>query len=194
MQHLWKAGMVAAVAAVAVALAPAALAAGPPPDKGRGPGPEAGWKVTRLDDSGRVLDVRSGTGPAPARDEVGVTSLSGCNSVDVWRNSYTALGTLAYRFHQVKHWCWSFPRITSVSVGTYVSDRTFTYYYRGIVGQHDFFYPLWSGDGGRGGHDSMRQAAFENCVLTYGCIKAEYPLVQIWVNGDGWWFYYTAMH
>lgn len=189
-------GIARRAAAVGAALAAAALVAGPAAadpgnGKGRSPGPDAGWTATTFDEGGSVLSVRRGTGPAPGRDEVGIASLGGCRSVDAWRNSYTTLGQLAYRFHQVKHWCWSFPTITSVDVGTYISDRAFTYLYRGVVGAHDYFYPLW--DSPRGGHYSFRQGQVDNCLLHYGCFKTEYPSVTIWINADGWWMYLTGM-
>jgi len=187
--RFWKVALLALAAALAL---PTAALADPGKGQGRGPGPDAGWKLTTYDEEGRALEVRSGNGPAPARGEISAMSLSGCNSVDAWRNGYSALGTLVWRFHQVKHWCWSYTRITSVSVGHYVSHLAFTHHFAGIVGQHDFFYSVFPNDGGRGGHDSMRQGRIDNCPLKFGCIGSEYPLVRIWVNGDGWWWYYTT--
>lgn len=64
---------------------------------------------------------------------VAPASASGCLSVDAWRNKYTLLGFLAYRWHQTKYFCWSGGAVNSVSVGYYVSDNDGTNYFRGLL-------------------------------------------------------------
>jgi hypothetical protein len=184
----WRTGAVVAAALVGLFALPGVAAADPGNGKGRGPNvPDVEWTMTTYGEDGEVVSVRKGTGPAPSRDEVRVASLSGCRQVDVAQTGRTALGLVAYRYHQVKHWCWSFPHITSVGVGSYISNVTLNYYFRGDVGSWEYFYPLWGS--GRGGHYSFRQGMVENCIFRYGCIKTEYPWVEIYINADGWWLH-----
>lgn len=176
-----------AVLTIVVALAAAlpAAAADTPPGRVKTPSQPAenGYVFTLEDAAGTVLGSRSASGPL-GRVDFELTSASGCATVDAWRTKYTLLGFVAYRFHQTKQWCWSYPRITSVNVGTYMSDVDPNYILRGVSG-YGWFY-TWAGSG-EGGHYSYRQAQVENCVLGYGCLGTTYPWVEIWVNGNGAW-------
>lgn len=44
----------------------------------------------------------------------------------------------------------------------------------------------------RGGHYSIRQAIFENCIPLVGCWVSKYPYVKIWVTALGGWSYETG--
>jgi hypothetical protein len=111
---------------------------------------------------------------------------SGCRTVDWYESGHSGFGNLLYRFHQVKHWCWDYPHIGNVSIGTYMSDvDTCCIVYRGIVAAYGWYY-AWRNDT-HGGHYSRRQAQVDNCIVRYGCLWSAYPWVDIWVNGNGAW-------
>ena len=114
-------------------------------------------------------------------------SASGCLSVDAWRNKYTLLGFLAYRWHQTKYFCWSGGAVNSVTIGSYVSDNDGTNYYRGLLSS-DHWYFSWNGNS-HGGHYSIRQAIMENCVPVFGCLSTSNPWVKIWAYANGTWSY-----
>lgn len=177
--------LAASTIVLALAAALPAAAADAPPGRAKTPPPPAenGYVFTLEDAAGTVLGSRSASGPL-GRVGFELTSAAGCATVDAWRTKYTLLGFVAYKFHQTKHWCWSYPRITSVDVGAYMSDVDPNYILRGVSG-YGWFY-TWAGSG-QGGHYSYRQAQVENCVLHYGCLGTAYPWVEIWVNGNGAW-------
>ena len=118
-------------------------------------------------------------------------SAAGCRSVDVARIGRSALGFVVYKFHQVKRWCWSYPRVTSVRTSTYVSNVDPNWDYRGVIASRGFFYRWCCGDG-RSGHYTFRQGRFDNCIPWIGCIRREYPWVKIWVRANGTWSYDTG--
>lgn len=173
-------GVVAATLAV-----PAFAGNETPPGQAKKQEPASGYTVTYRDSAGNTVASRSGIGLQIDPGGGG----SGCASVDAWRRGSTLFGATAYVFHQVKHWCWSYPRVTSISVGTYVSDVDPNYIVRGTWGHGWYF--SWNGSGS-GGHYSYRQARIENCVLHYGCIRNEYPWVEIRTYGNGGWSYNTG--
>lgn len=179
--------------ALAAVLAPASVASAAPPQEPPGQAkktaPATGYTVTIEDADGNVLSTEEGVGAGGeqrALEPLSTAAASGCVRVDAWVRSSTLFGFTAYRFHQVKHWCWSYPHITSVNVGTYFSDVDPNYHVRGTWG-HGWYY-TWRGSS-RGGHYSFRQAHVENCVFHYGCIGTQYPWVEVWVNGNGAWAY-----
>lgn len=150
--------------------------------------PEGGVTVSVFTAEGVLLGTETaiaayGTEP----DVVAPASASGCLSVDAWRNKYTLLGFLAYRWHQTKYFCWSGGAVNSVTVGSYVSHNDGTNYYRGLLSQ-DSWYFSWSGNS-RGGHYSIRQAIMENCVPVLGCLSTSYPYVKIGTYANGNWTY-----
>jgi hypothetical protein len=115
----------------------------------------------------------------------GCCSPSGCDLVDAWRNHYSLLGFLVWRFHQLKYWCWTYPRIHtgSLSIGSKFTnvdsqqvvnwdDHGYGYYYQ------------WAGSP-YGGHFSDRNGSVSNCVFRIGCLSTSYPYVDIWINGNG---------
>jgi hypothetical protein len=111
-------------------------------------------------------------------------SWSGCDTVDWYESGHSALGNLIYRFHQVKHWCWTYPRITYLTIGTYVSNLCNQCEYRGVVGSAGWYYS-WSGSA-YGGHYSFREGEMQGCIWGY-CWWTSYPWTKIWVNGNGAW-------
>lgn len=178
----------AALAAASTAAGAAAADGAPGGERKQEVLPTSGYTVTVEDAAGVVLDRRSGTG-RPSRFDPG-SGGSGCATVDAWRRSSTLFGNTAYVFHQVKHWCWTYPNVTSVSVGTYFSSVDPNYLIGGTWG-HGWHFS--SAGSATGGHYSFRQARVDNCVFHYGCIRTEYPWVEIWVNSSGGWSYNTGL-
>ena len=119
-------------------------------------------------------------------------ALAGCRTVDAARIGRSAFGFVVYKFHQVKRWCWSNPRVTSVRTSTYVSHVDPNWDYKGVIGAKGDFYRWCCGDA-RSGHYTFRQARFDNCIPWIGCIRREYPWVRIWVRGNGTWSYDTGL-
>jgi hypothetical protein len=141
-----------------------------------------------------VLPGQAGAADAGGQDARGVvatTSAAGCRTVDIPKVGYDIFGFVVYKFHQVKRWCWSYPRITSVRTSTYVSNVDPNWDYRGVIASRGFFYRSCCGDG-RSGHYTFRQGRFDNCIPWIGCIRREYPWVKIWVRGNGTWSYDTG--
>jgi hypothetical protein len=116
---------------------------------------------------------------------------AGCRRVDVARVGRSLLGFVVYKFHQVKRWCWDFPRITYKRVYAYVSDVDPYMHYAGVVSRVGYFY-RWCCSTAYSGHYSLRVAKFQNCVPWIGCIRTEYPWVKIWVRAGGSYAYATG--
>jgi hypothetical protein len=139
-------------------------------------------------------------GPARAADpgvEVRVSgskagALAGCRRVDVAKTGRDIFGFVVYRFHQVKRWCWVYPRITHRYVSTYVSDVDPNMEYGGLVGVNGYFY-RWCCGSASSGHYSYRQGRFDNCILWFPCSRREYPWVKIWAHGNGSYSYATGL-
>jgi hypothetical protein len=112
------------------------------------------------------------------------TLSAGCRTVDVARVGRDIFGFVVYKFHQVKRWCWTFPRITSRSVYTYVSDVDPNMEYRGVVAAYGNYY-TWCCSTGSSGHLSYRQGKFDNCIWWFPCTRREYPWVKIYAHADG---------
>jgi hypothetical protein len=123
---------------------------------------------------------------------VAAASAQGCRTVDIARVGRDIFGFVVYKFHQVKRWCWDFPRVTSVSVHTHVSDVDPNMDYDGIVALNSSFY-TWCCRTGRSGHYSMRQGKFRNCILWFPCTRVEYPWVKIWAHADGSYSWKTGI-
>jgi hypothetical protein len=193
-----------AVSALAtLCLSGASALAGPSPAT-TPPAPQAtwkdsGWTWTHTDTAGNVLWTRSGTAAerpafasgAPddaatadgqAVPEAGA-SASGCNAVDETLTWSSLISTLAVFHHRV-YWCWSYPRITGVSVSCYSTNVDQLVTNLGCGGSGNYY--TWSGSP-QGGHYSFRQGAYKNCVPRLGCLAAAYPWIRIWVNGNGAW-------
>lgn len=119
-------------------------------------------------------------------------SASGCRTVDIARTGKDIFGFVVYRFHQVKSWCWSYPRITSKSIYTYVSDVDPNMDYAGIVAAQGNYF-TWCCGNASSGHYSLRQGKFKNCILWFPCSRTEYPWVRIWAHGDGSYRWATGL-
>ena len=140
----------------------------------------AGTTVTSEGGAGAALPT---SGPAP----LACCSSSGCDTVDAYVTKKDWLGVqVVWRYHQVKHWCWSYPRITTLSVGARFSDVDWS---SAVINFYDNgygWYYTWAGSPA-GGHYSYRQGSVSNCILRVGCISTSYPQIEIWVNGNGAW-------
>jgi hypothetical protein len=130
--------------------------------------------------------VDAGEGGAAA------ASASGCRTVDIPKVGRDIFGFVVYKFHQVKRWCWTFPRVTSVTVYTYVSDVDPNMDYEGIVAASSQFY-TWCCGTRTSGHYSLRQGKFKNCILWFPCTRTEYPWVKIWAHSDGSYAWATGL-
>lgn len=113
------------------------------------------------------------------------TAYSGCRYFDAYANGYTALGILAYRFHQRMSYCYNGSTVTSVfNRYVYMSNTDGFHFYRGLI-TNSYNKPPTSKV------TSTTQGTVENCIFKYGCISVEYPYVQIRAYGSGS-AYYTA--
>ena len=134
---------------------------------------------------------------AEADVEVEVTSsaeasyLKGCRTVDVAKTQRSILGFVVYRFHQVKKWCWNYPRILSRTVWTYVDQVDPNMSYDGVVATVGYYYGWVTGVPGSG-HYSFREGKFQNCVVWVGCLGTYYPWVKIWARSNGSYSYATG--
>jgi hypothetical protein len=126
------------------------------------------------------------------RDSLGrTTSTYYCRTVSVARVHRTFLGFVAFKFWQRKRWCWSYPRILSKEVTTYVTDVDPNYQYGGVVSSWGSWY-MWCCGTAYSGHSSFRQARFTNCVLKIGCVGEYYPWVRINSRANGSFVYATG--
>jgi hypothetical protein len=127
-----------------------------------------------------------------ATADEGCSSWYGCRRVDVARVRRSLLGlAVVFKFWHWKRWCWDYPRVWGVAMGTYVTNVDANMYYRGGVNawaHHD----TWCCFSGTSGHLSFRQGRFDNCILKYGCIGTYYPWVRIHAHGDGSYHYRTG--
>lgn len=117
--------------------------------------------------------------------------LHGCRTVDVAKTGRSILGFVVYRFHQVKHWCWHYPRITSRTAWVYVDKVDPNMNYEGVVSSVGYYYAWINGVPGSG-HYSFREGKFQNCVLWIGCLGTYYPWVKIWTRANGTYSYATG--
>lgn len=140
----------------------------------------------------KVKVVRGPVAQMVKRDSLGRTiSTYYCRTVSVARVHRTFLGFVAFKFWQRKRWCWSYPRILSREVSTYVTDVDPNYQYVGVVSSWGAWY-IWCCGTQYSGHISFRQARFTNCVLRIGCVGEYYPWVRINSRADGSYVYATG--
>ncbi len=141
--------------------------------------------ATRVDPGSDLAAAAAGSTPAPVRRLSACCSTSGSDTVQFTVTKYTLLGNVAWRFYQVDHWCWQYPNITCVTVGSGFSNvdsqQTVKYGDQGYG-----WYYTWSG-GPFGGHFAHREGNVANCIFKYGCISTSYPYVDMWLNGNGAW-------
>ncbi len=132
----------------------------------------------------RVLLLDEEVVEEPLTRYVSADSSYSCRTVRIAKTHRTLLGFVAFRFWQRKHWCWDYPRILSVDVGTYVTDVDSNYQYKGIVSAWGNWY-TWCCSTSSSGHVSYRQGRFDNCVFKLGCVGTYYPWVKINAHADG---------
>jgi hypothetical protein len=125
-------------------------------------------------------------GLAPTQRRLaGCCSSGGSDTVQFTVTKYTLLGNVAWRYYQVDHWCWQYPNITCLSIGsgfTNVDGQQSVNY-----GDHGYgWYYTWAG-GSSGGHYAHRDGSVSNCIFKWGCISTSYPYVDMWLNGNGAW-------
>lgn len=116
---------------------------------------------------------------------------SGCQAVSVARVGRSLLGFVTYKFWQQKNWCWTYPRVTGALSQAWVTDVDPNYRFNGIISSWGDFYS-WCCGVWNSGHQSFRQGAFQNCILTFGCVRTEYPWVIIRGHSDGGFSYDTG--
>jgi hypothetical protein len=149
---------------------------------------EGGVTVTRFAKDGTVIDLKTLTlSYGSVSDTMVAASASGCLSVDAWKNQYTTLGFLAFRWHQTKYFCWSNGSVYGVQIGSNLSNVDPMFAYRSLHNS-DAWYFSWNGKS-HGAHYSMRQAHVENCLPVVGCVGSYYPWVKIRTYANGTWTY-----
>ncbi|HZR95670.1 MAG TPA: hypothetical protein VFA56_08240 [Gaiellaceae bacterium] len=145
---------------------------------------------TAASDVGHATALDAGTVPAavtPTRRLQACCSSSGSDTVDFTVTQRTNFGlTVAWRYHQVDHWCWTYPRITCLSIGAgfYDVDGTSSSVNYGDSGYG--WYYTWAGSA-TGGHFAHRSGSVSNCIFKVGCLGTSYPYVDMWLNGNGAW-------
>jgi hypothetical protein len=112
-------------------------------------------------------------------------SSSGSDTVAIAVTKRTLLGFVAWRYHQVDHWCWSYPSITCMSAGAGFYDVDSQQKVNYDNNGYGWYYG-WAGSG-TGGHYAYRSGSISNCVLKWGCLSTSYPYAEIWLNGNGAW-------
>jgi hypothetical protein len=136
------------------------------------------------------LDPGSNLALAPDKAVRGLAaccSSGGSDTVEYTVTQRTTLfGLVAWRYRQTVHWCWSYPRITCLSIGAgfYDVDGSSSSVNSGNDGYG--WYYAWAGSD-TGGHFSHRQGSVSNCIFRVGCIGTSYPSVDMWINGNGAW-------
>ena len=73
--------------------------------------------------SAAVAGVETIADAAPARRLAACCSAGGSDTVSFEVTKRSWLGFVAWRYHQVDHWCWSYPRITCLSIGGLLRRR-----------------------------------------------------------------------
>ncbi len=140
--------------------------------------------ATRVDPGSNLTAAAGLSGPT-ARRLAGCCSSSGSDTVSFTVTKRTLFGFVAWRYNQVDHWCWSYPNITCLSIGSgfYDLDGQETVNYA----DHGYgWYYTWAG-GAFGGHYAHRDGSVSNCIFRWGCIQTQYPYVDMWLNGNGAW-------
>lgn len=196
------------VAALAL-LVPAAASARPPvpvpdPQPVTGtwaPGVEISYTETVRDAAGQIVSQTHRDGipagatfgtastagsnaPSPRR-LAGCCSSSGSDTVSFEVTKRSWLGFVAWRYHQVDHWCWSYPQITCLTIGAGFYDLDGFSSVNWSDNGYGWYYG-WAGSA-TGGHYAFRQGSVSNCILKYGCVSTSYPYVEMWLNGNGAW-------
>lgn len=150
-------------------------------------------EAAKLRSTGLDRKAERDAAPASVRMPASVRRIasSGCRSVSVARVGRSLFGFVTYKFWQQKDWCWTYPRVTGALSYVYLTDVDANWRWRGITSSWGDFYS-WCCSTWNSGHQSFRQGFMENCVLAYGCIRAEYPWVLVRGHSDGSFSYDTG--
>jgi hypothetical protein len=157
--------------------------------------------ATELQDGSleRYCGGRGETPPTTASASVRLATEEGdcadvyyCRRVDVARVHRTLVGAVAFKFWHWKRWCYRYPRILSVSTGTYITNVDPNFQYKGLTSAWDQYY-VWCCRRGDSGHVSFRQGRFDNCIFRIGCIGTYYPWVRIRAHADGTYSWNTGL-
>lgn len=190
--------LMALLSALALGVAGQAAAATSEPSDGGLDGPDilssmtsdaADDPTTPADDGS--YDVGTEVGPITTTLEMdanGTAAVWHCRTAKVAYVRKTLFHFVAYRYWMRRSWCWRYPRVTSVSTTTYVTDNDGTNEYRGVVGSSAAWFTWCCGDG-RSGHRAFRQGSFANCIIDHGCISVRYPWIRMAVHGNGTYSY-----
>ncbi|SBT54268.1 hypothetical protein GA0070621_5296 [Micromonospora narathiwatensis] len=102
---------------------------------------------------------------------------AGCHRADRYISYRTVLGSKAFDWHKVLHYCWSKTgKVTIKERRYYLKNNDGTNYDRGLISNTQ------TGKG-TAHYASTMQGKVENCVLKYGCIMVKNPYIRIVVNG-----------
>jgi len=115
-----------------------------------------------------------------------VKSYSGCRTLYAGINRYSATGFRLYRFTQQKYYCWSGGRITQQSYTAYLSYSDGDRYLRSV---EKWDYNFSRGGYSDGGHRSYTKGTVEACIISWGCYGVAYPSADIYVYGDGTYYW-----
>jgi hypothetical protein len=107
------------------------------------------------------------------------TQSSGCQTVEVQKLNYTALGSLYSDFRVKNYFCYNGSQVTSNQPGFYFQYLSPTAQFHSIITSTDF------DSSGNYYHETVRQARVDNCVPQYNCIGSIYPLGGVRGYGDG---------
>jgi hypothetical protein len=143
---------------------------------------------------GADASSKAGAGVAKSSGSGGSSSASGCRKVTVKNKSETVLGITVYHFNTWTRWCWtrSAGVVRDVTSGWFISDVDSQYYWKGITNKELGFYDYSTNDAHPvSAYKNYRQGQFENCVLRYVCIGAEYPANTLRSYSNGIWVWKT---
>lgn len=115
----------------------------------------------------------------------------GCRYVWVQNVAHNLLGSTAYKLKIQTNWCFNRAtrRISDVHTKQWVLYVSSQWRYRGLKSSDIHYYDWAKGTWPRSGHKHYRLILFENCILKYGCIGADYSrqVIRVHSNGTATW-------
>lgn len=117
----------------------------------------------------------------------GTSSRRGCGRAYVQNSKRNLLGSLAYRVRIYTSWCWNrrehrVARISTSQRVLYVSSQ---WRYLGLKSIMRRRYRPWGPAYPLAGYLHYRMLGFENCLLHYGCVGADYARQTLRVRSNG---------